>query len=68
MLPPMVIFKGKTLRTIRDVVNKGKSISTYQEKAWMNEAIMKEWIVKVWVVLLILDRFSAHNSRFIQEI
>lgn len=75
MLPPMVIFKGKTSRTIRGVNNKGKSIITYQEKAWMDEEIMKEWIVNVWAAytkkkraLLVLDSFSAHLCDAIQEL
>ena len=75
MLPPMVIFKGKTSRTICGVSNKSKSIITYQEKAWMDETLMKEWIGKVWAVytkkkpaLLILDSFSAHLTDAVQEL
>ena len=75
MLPPMVIFKGKTSRTICGVSNKSKSIITYQEKAWMDETRMKEWIGKVWAAytkkkpaLLILDSFSAHLTDAVQEL
>ena len=41
MLPPVVIFKGKTARSIADVINKNGAIVMYQDKAWMDEDTMK---------------------------
>ena len=74
MLPPMIIFKGKTTRAIHGVRSKGGAVITYQQKAWMDEDIMKPWITKVWIVytkkrpsLLILDSFSAHITERIKS-
>ena len=68
MLPPMIIFKGTTTRSINGVTNKNGAIVTYQGKAWMDEDIMKQWITRVWVQytkkrpsLLVLDSFSARH-------
>ena len=41
MLPPVVIFEGKTARSIADVTNKNGAIVMYQDKAWMDEDTMK---------------------------
>ena len=67
MLPPMIIFKGTTTRSIASVSDKNGAIIAYQEKGWMNEEIMKQWITTVWMQytqrkpsLLVLDSFSAH--------
>ena len=72
MLPPMIIFKGKTTRSIHGVKSNGRAVITYQQKAWMDEDVMKQWITKVWIVytkkqpsLLILDSFSAHMTEAI---
>ena len=73
MLPPMIIFKGTTTRSINGVTNKNGAIVTYQGKAWMDEDIMKQWITRVWVQytkkrpsLLVLNSFSAHVTEEIQ--
>ena len=73
VLPPMIIFKGTTTRSIAGVTNKNGAIVMYQEKAWMDEDIMKQWIMRVWgqytkkqPSLLVLDGFSAHVTEEIQ--
>ena len=73
MLPPMVIFKGTTPRSIRGVTSKDALIS-YQKKAWVDEAQMLKWIKEVWVKhtkknpsLLFLDSFSAHVTDAVKE-
>ena len=48
MLPPMIIFKGKTSRSIADVTNKNGAIVAYQDKAWMDEDTMKQY-TRMWV-------------------
>ena len=41
MLPPMIIFKGKTDRTIRQLRVPCEFIIKMQEKAWMDEELCK---------------------------
>lgn len=67
MLPPFVVFKGKTKRTLKKVSIPHGVVCTTQQKAWMDEARMLEWIEQVWVpyvgknkALLSLDAFSGH--------
>ena len=49
MLPPMLIFKGKTERTIVNLrVPEGFVVKT-QEKAWMDEDLMNVWLDEIWV-------------------
>ena len=69
-LPPMIIFKGKTDRTIRNLrVPEGYVVAT-QSKAWMDEVLMLRWIKEIWIPhvmkkggresILCLDSFRAH--------
>lgn len=74
MLKPMIIFKGKTKRSINKV-SEGNSIVAFQKKAWMDENIMKVWIKKIWRTytknnpsLLFLDSFSAHITPDIRSL
>ena len=68
MLKPMIIYKGKTARTISDIeYNKSNIFITYQEKSWMDESLMLRWIKEVLLkhtkgkhCLLFLDSFRAH--------
>ncbi len=67
MLPPMVIFKGTTPRSIKNVLGSQGTVVGYQKKSWMDEKLMLKWISDIWVKytekrssLLILDTFSAH--------
>ena len=67
MLPPFVVFKGKTKRGIRKVPVPHDVVCTTQVEGWMDEERMLEWIQKVWApyvdgnrALLSLDRFSGH--------
>ena len=48
MLPPMIIFRGTTERSIRGVSSKDTIISC-QKKAWVDEIQMLKWIKKVWL-------------------
>ena len=47
MLPPMIIFKGKTDSTILNIPV-GFIVKT-QEKAWMDEELMKVWVEDIWI-------------------
>lgn len=71
-LPPMIIFKGKTQRTIKKLkVPKGFLVAT-QEKAWMDDTLMLQYIDRIWKPhvraakvresILTLDSFKAHIS------
>ena len=39
MLPLMIIFKGKTTRSIQGVKSKGGVVITHQKKTWMDEDV-----------------------------
>ena len=74
MLPPMIIFKGKTDRTISDLNIPARFIVKTQEKAWMDNDLMKVWVEDIWIkhiraecqklgfenALLTFDVFAAH--------
>ncbi len=73
MLPPMIVFKGTTTRSIRGVASNDAVIS-YQKKAWVDEKQMLKWIKEVWVKytknapsLLFFDTFSAHLTAAVKE-
>ena len=74
MLPPFVVFKGKTKRTLKKLnVPKGV-VCTTQPKAWMDEERMLEWIDEVWKpyvrgrpALLSLDTFTAHLTEAVKD-
>ena len=76
MLPPMLIFKGKTDKTIKKLrIPEGFIVKT-QEKSWMDEGLMEVWVEEIWLKyvrevskqlgfdnsLLIFDAFSAHKT------
>ena len=48
ILPPTIIFRGKTNLTIKDIVAPEGFVIVTQEKAWMNESLMFTWFEKVW--------------------
>ena len=67
LLPPFVVFKGKTKRSLKNVRVPSGVIATMQAKGWMDEDRVLEWINEVWSpyvsgkpALLSLDTFSAH--------
>ena len=81
MLPPMIIFKGKTDKTIKDLdVPVGFVIRT-QEKAWMDNELMHVWLDEIWLKhvrdeskklgfensLLTFDAFSAHLTDSVKQ-
>ena len=74
MLPPMLIFKGTTSRSIRGVQGSEGTLVSYQKKAWMDEKLMLKWISDIWVKytkrrpsLLFLDTFSAHLTDKVKD-
>ena len=49
MLLPMIIFRGKTGQTIRNLnIPLGFIVKT-QEKAWMDYNLMKVWVKDIWL-------------------
>lgn len=67
MLPPTVIYKRTTDRSICGVKESNASVISYQKKAWMDERSMLKWISDIWIKytknkpsLLFLDSFTAH--------
>ena len=49
MLPPMLIFKGTTPRSVRGVKGSAGTVVRYQKKGWMDEKVMLKWISDIWV-------------------
>ena len=45
----MIIFKGKTDRTISHLNIPAGFIVKAQEKAWMNDDLMKVWLEDIWI-------------------
>ena len=81
MLPPMLIFKGKTDKTIKKLrIPEGFIVKT-QEKSWMDEGLMEVWREEIWLKhvrevskqlgfdnsLLTFDAFSAHKTDDVQS-
>ena len=48
ILPPMIIFWGKTSQTIKDIEAPECFVIVTQEKAWMDESLMFIWFDQVW--------------------
>ena len=81
ILPPMIIFNGKTDWTIRNLVVPTGFVVTTQEKAWMEEEKMLMWLQEIWIKyteqkqeelefprsFLTLDSFSAHKVDSVLE-
>ena len=81
MLPPMLIFKGKTDKTMKKLrIPEGFIVKT-QEKSWMDEGLMEVWVEEIWLKyikevskqlgfvssLLTFDAFSAHKTDDVQS-
>ena len=49
MLPLMIIFKGKTDRTISNLNIPAGFIMKTQEKAWMDNDLMQIWVEDIWI-------------------
>ena len=74
MLPPMIIFKEKTDRTISSLNIPAGFIVKTQEKVWMDDDLMKVWVEGIWIkhiraecqklgfenAVLTFDAFAAH--------
>ena len=67
----MIIFKGKTKRSIKGLTAPPGVIIAHQEKGWMDGKLMLKWLDGVWnkscqfnqpgaESFLIMDSFSAH--------
>ena len=74
ILPPMIIFKGTTARSIHGIKGSNGTVVSYQKKAWVDEDEMLKWITHVWIVytkkepsLLFLDSFSAHLTDKVKD-
>ena len=48
MLPPMVLFNGKTDQTIRNLNIPPGFIVKTQKKAWTEDDLMKVWVEEIW--------------------
>ena len=76
MLPPMIIFWGKTNQTIKDIEALEGFVIVTQEKAWMNESLIFIWFDQAWKSyaekkqkeldfnrsLMVYDAFKAHTT------
>ena len=76
MLTPMIIFKGKTTKTIENLCAPDGFIVKTQAKAWIYEELMHVWLEDIWLEhtklmsqklgfensLLTFDAFSAHKT------
>ena len=67
MLKPMVIFKGKTARSLKSKTKRNDIVIGHQKKGWMDHAQMLAWIREVLVkhtkkkhVLLVFNSFKAY--------
>ena len=49
MLPPMLIFKGKTDKTIKKLRIPEGFIAKTQQKSWMDEGLMEVWVEEIWL-------------------
>ena len=81
MLPPMLIFKEMTDKTIKKLRISGRFIVKMQEKSWMDERLMEVWVDEIWLKyvrefskqlgfdnsLLTFDGFSAHKTDDVQS-
>ena len=45
----MIIFKGKTDRTISELNISAGYIVKSQEKAWLDDDVMKVWVDEIWI-------------------
>ena len=63
MLPPMIIFKGKTDRTISDLNIPAGFIVKTQEKAWMDDDLMKVWVEDIWIKHVRAERQKRLDSK-----
>ena len=74
MLKPLLIFQGKTPRTIKDVHIPSNVVVAYQKKGYMDSSMMIVWINRILKkftrekhCLLMFDTFSAHLQDSVKE-
>ena len=50
ILKRMVIFKGKTKRSLKKVTHRDSYIAvTFQAKAWMDQVVIRKWIKDILI-------------------
>ena len=64
MLPPMIIFKEKTTKTIEKLRIPDGFIVKTQAKAWMDQELMHIWLEDIWLkhTKLMLQKLGFENS------
>ena len=60
MLPPMVIFKGKTQRVIKDISNSHGAVVSFQKEAEINVSMYGSSILRKAAYSRLLHRTSDH--------
>ena len=82
LVPPMVIFRGKTNQTIKDIEAPEGFVIVTQEKARVDESLMFIWFDQVWKSyaekkqkeldfnrsLMVYDAFKAHTTDEIKAV
>ena len=77
----MLIFKGKTDKTIKKLRIPERFIVKTQERSWMDEGLMEVWVEEIWLkyvrevskqlgfdnCLLTFDAFSAYKTADVQS-
>ena len=75
-LPPMVIFKGKSKRSLNGIIPPfiSKIVITHQENAWSTLQLTDLWVETVWKPfenenksLLIWDEFEGHQQQLLPK-
>ena len=81
MLPPMIIFRGKTNQTICNLIIPPGYITKTHEKAWTGYDLMKIWVEETWFKstqaeckrpgfqnsILSFDAFTGHLTDIIKN-
>ena len=77
----MIIFKGKTDQTIRNLNISSNFVVKTQEKAWMDDDLMQVWGEEIWIKhtqaewkrlgfqrsMLTFDAFAAHLTDGVEK-
>src|SRR5438105_8832184 len=69
-LPLLIIFKGTTRRTIKNIVAQPEdAILKFNESAWSSAEISREWLDEIWFPnignrdnILVWDEFKGHTT------
>lgn len=70
MLPPTIVFRGKTDRVLKGLKVPPKFLVARQEKAWMDTPLTLRWVSEIWQrhhrqaeSLLVWDSFRCHLDK-----